>query len=239
MRRDREQQIQKLYPYPISVVLDDPPKEIKTEKPTWGYEPFSLSISHSEQPDLSAEIKETMANANAQRNRDEITTPCNQPQSTSNRPSMFSSAASDADYERNVRTLLQFEEERRNQSQTVDGLSKEEIKALLPIVNHPDYYLSPKMDGLEYLIISKGKDALKSVPGVEIGHRKHGKISFAKPVRLEKVDIAKSIIFKRGMIKPTEDSPFQNVPATVTLFKVENIVLRNTVFTDGLFLGFS
>ena len=104
---------------------------------------------------------------------------------------------------------------------SVDGLTPDEIRALLPKISKGDFYILPSLSGLEHLITVLGMDALKNVAGVEIGRKDYGKISFTASVNLEKVDINEAIVIKRGRVsRGPLQSELTSSPATVTLYKV-------------------
>lgn len=114
----------------------------------------------------------------------------------------------------------------------VNGFSKTELLLLLPVVTQSDYYVLPSAQGLLRLMQSTGKDAVKRVYGVEIGRHDFGKVVFAQAVDLERLDVVKSVEFRRGMILIPEDSPLKGLECSVILYKAFFGVSNQADFTD-------
>jgi len=218
VRRDREKQFpHRFVTIPVKFAVDDQPSEKKIEKktePGWD----SFAIARPTKVDLEDEIKQSIENFG------KATVDAGQAASSSeNRTTQvsFLAPSRDPQFDRNMQSVLRMEEERRNKVKSVDGLTQDQIRALLPKFSKSDYYIVPDLSGLEHLVTVLGKDALKNVPGVEIGRENYGKISFSTAVSLEKVDINAAIAIKRGRIAAgSEQSSLTTSAATVTLFKV-------------------
>eukprot|EP00210_Caulerpa_lentillifera_P004529 g4321.t1 len=102
------------------------------------------------------------------------------------------------------------------------GFRNEHLRCLLPVVSRSDYYIEPCSEALLALMMYEGRDAIKRVHGVEIGRHGYGKVTFPKPVNLERLDIVKSVRFEKGTLHIPADSPLNGVQCMVTLSDVSN-----------------
>lgn len=133
--------------------------------------------------------------------------------------------------ERAVEALVESEESGGTLSE-VNGFNMTGLHRLLPVVSRSDYYLLPNTQGLLRLMQSRGKDALKWVYGVEIGRRDFGKVVFSQEVNLERLDLVKSVEFRRGMMLIPEDSPLKGLECNVILYKAYFRGLNQANFND-------
>lgn len=204
-------------PVPVKFALDDPPSESKVQKkPDVGWDSFAMA--RPVKASLEDEVKESIESFA------KLSASSALPSSSSDAaPTLFNflTPTRDPQFDESVSAIMKMEYERKNRAKSVDGLTPDEIKALLPTLDKADYYILPTMSGLEHLVTVNGKDALKTVSGVEIGRREYGKICFSGPVNLEQLDINAAISIKRGRVQPGAlDNALTAVPATVTLYKV-------------------
>ena len=166
MRREREKQFpHRFVTIPVKFFVDDQPEK-KTEKKELGWDSFV--IARQPKVSLEDEIKQSIENFSKTTVDAGLSVSAAENQTTQ---FSFLTPTRDPQFDRNVESLLRMEEERKNRVKSVDGLTPDEIRALLPKISKGDFYILPSLSGLERLITVLGMDALKNVAGVEIGRK--------------------------------------------------------------------
>ena len=196
----------------VQFVLDDSPADAKKSavQSDLGWESFTLS--RPSKISLADEIKESIRSFNRSQ------------EATNQTPPSLNRGGNNA----NVDMRPNAEEYRQASLMLIkaahegqDAGEEEAVTQLLPTLTRVGYYIAPTVRELKQKITSSGRDALQSVPAVEIGRLAYGKICFEGNLNLEGLNIDEALSIRRGRIEPgTQFSALTGIPAVVTLSKV-------------------